>query len=228
MYVAMKTTWQVMCKYVKIISSCFRILYSILYSIHNHNNMIFQYVTLKAIWRFQKHLTFTEKNWKKWSQGKLSWNHEMANPFNLRLAQCNQPKGKFIWVIQQQSTVMSSLKLQQFVLFLEKANGFQNNKTKSRQYTNYWKIIKTQIIRSTLLRFTKVSVINHSIIVSQQFCHYQYYDSNSIVISKSSFFEAFAIIGYLTKRLNWYYSINFQYFLVKVKQIRVLPILDLQ
>lgn len=152
----------------------------------------------------------------------------MKWPILLILGWLNQPKGKFIWVIQHQSTVMSSLKLQQFVLFLEKASGFQNNKTKSRQYTNYWKIIKTQIIRSTLLRFTKVSVINHSIIVSQQFCYYQYYDSNSIVISKSSFFEAFAIIGYLTKRLYWYYSINFQYFLVKVKQIRVLPILDLQ
>lgn len=159
---------------------------------------------------------------------KGSYHEIMKWPILLILGWLNQPKGKFIWVIQQQSTVMSSLKLQQFVLFLEKASGFQNNKTKSRQYTNYWKIIKTQIIRSTLLRFTKVSVINHSVIVSQQFCHYQYYDSNSIVISKSSFFEAFAIIGYLTKRFYWYYSINFQYFLVKVKQIRVLPILDLQ
>lgn len=131
---------------------------------------------------------YWKKTWKKWSQGKLSWNHEMANPFNL-IGWPNQPKGKFIWIIQQQSTVMSSLKLQQFVLFLEKASGFQNNKTKSRQYTNYWKIIKTQIIRSTLLRFTKVSVINYSIIVSQQFCHYQYYDSNSIVIIKHQFLK---------------------------------------
>lgn len=168
--------------------------------------------------------------WKKTARNEVkgSYHEIMKWPILLILGWLNQPKGKFIWVIQQQSTVMSSLKLQQFVLFLEKASGFQNNKTKSRQYTNYWKIIKTQIIRSTLLRFTKVSVINYSIIVSQQFCHYQYYDSNSIVISKSSFFEAFAIIGYLTKRLYWYYSINFQYFLVKVKQIRVLPILDLQ
>lgn len=113
----------------------------------------------------------------------------MKWPILLILGWLNQPKGKFIWVIQQQSTVMSSLKLQQFVLFLEKASGFQNNKTKSRQYTNYWKIIKTQIIRSTLLRFTKVSVINYSIIVSQQFCHYQYYDSNSIVIIKHHFLK---------------------------------------
>lgn len=159
---------------------------------------------------------------------KGSYHEIMKWPILLILGWLNQPKGKFIWVIQQQSTVMSSLKLQQFVLFLKKASGFQNNKTKSRQYTNYWKIIKTQIIRSTLLRLTKVSVINYSIIVSQQFCHYQYYDSNSIVIIKSSIFEAFAIIRYLTKRLYWYYSINFQYFLVKVKQISVLPILDLQ
>lgn len=34
-----------------------------------------------------------------------------------------EPKGKFIWVIQQQSTVMSSLKLELFLLFLEKASG---------------------------------------------------------------------------------------------------------
>lgn len=113
----------------------------------------------------------------------------MKWPILLILGWLNQPKGKFILVIQQQSTVMSSLKLQQFVLFLEKASGFQNNKTKSRQYTNYWKIIKTQIIRSTLLRFTEVSVINYSIIVSQQFCHYQYYDSNSIVIIKHQFLK---------------------------------------
>lgn len=176
---------------------------------------------------FKSILRLREKNPGR-NEVKGSYHEIMKWPILLILGWLNQPKGKFIWVIQQQSTVMSSLKLQQFVLFLEKASGFQNNKTKSRQYTNYWKIIKTQIIRSTLLRFTKVSVINYSIIVSQQFCHYQYYDSNSIVISKSSFFEAFAIIGYLTKRLNWYYSINFQYFLVKVKQIRVLPILDLQ
>lgn len=169
-------------------------------------------------------------HWKKTGRNEVkgSYHEIMKWPILLILGWLNQPKGKFIWVIQQQSTVMSSLKLQQFVLFLEKASGFQNNKTKSRQYTNYWKIIKTQIIRSTLLRLTKVSVLNYSIIVSQQFCHYQYYDSNSIVISISSFFEAFAIIGYLTKRLYWYYSINFQYFLVKVKQISVLPILDLQ
>lgn len=202
MYVAKKITWQVMCKYVKVISSCFRILYSILYSIHNHNNTIFQYVTLKAIWRFQKHLTFTEKKTGR-NEVKGSYHEIMKWPILLILGWLNQPKGKFIWVIQHQSTVMSSLKLQQFVLFLEKASGFQNNKTKRGQYTNYWKIIKTQIIRSTLLRFTKVSVINYSMIVSQQCCHYQYYDSNSIVISKSSFFEAFAIIGYLTKRLYW-------------------------
>lgn len=184
MYVAKKITWQVMCKYVKVKSSCFRILYSI----HNHNNMIFQYVTLKAIWRFQKHLTFTGKKTGR-NEVKGSYHEIMKWPILLILGWLNQPKGKFIWVIQQQSTVMSSLKLQQFVLFLEKASGFQNNKTKSRQYTNYWKIIKTQIIRSTLLWFTKVSVINYSILVSQQFCHYQYYDSNSIVIIKHQFLK---------------------------------------
>lgn len=130
-------------------------------------------------------------HWKKTGRNEVkgSYHKIMKWPILLILGWLNQPKGKFIWVIQQQSTVMSSLKLQQFVLFLEKASGFQNNKTKSRQYTNYWKIIKTQIIRSTLLRLTKVSVINYSIIVSQQFCHYQYYDSNSIVIIKHHFLK---------------------------------------
>lgn len=137
---------------------------------------------------FKNILRLREKNPGR-NEVKGSYHEIMKWPILLILGWLNQPKGKFIWVIQQQSTVMSSLKLQQFVLFLEKANGFQNNKTKSRQYTNYWKIIKTQIIRSTLLRLTKVSVINYSIIVSQQVCHYQYYDSNSIVIIKHQFLK---------------------------------------
>lgn len=123
----------------------------------------------------------------------------MANPFNLRLA---QPAKREIH-LGNTTAINSNVFVETTAIrsFPRKSEWFQNNKTKSRQYTNYWKIIKTQIIRSTLLRFTKASVINYSIIVSQQFCHYQYYDSNSIVIIKSSIFEAFAIIGYLTKRL---------------------------
>lgn len=69
----------------------------------------------------------------------------MKWPILLILGWLNQPKGKFIWVIQQQSTVMSSLKLQQFVLFLEKASGSKIIRLKAGNILITGKLLKHKL-----------------------------------------------------------------------------------
>lgn len=88
----------------------------------------------------------------------------MANPFSLRLA---QPAKREIH-LGNTTAIDSNIFVEAGVIrpFPRKSEWFQYKKTKSKQYTNYWKMIKNTNYPKHIIEVYK-SVINYSIIVSQ-------------------------------------------------------------